>query len=879
MKIPEASGASITAEAMKHAENVINAGDYGAIPSSETAACDPVLTTEAINRCIAAAAISGGGTVVIPAGEYLVYTIRLASHVTLYLSEHAVLRAAQPGVRTAEGITKGEHGNVLHPEENPYAGIQDFGHSYFANSMIYGQDLTDVMICGPGLLDGSRINPETGVREYVLQGHDPEWDTGDTQRRSEPDLREWFGNKCISLLRCRNVVLADFSLTIGGHFAVLATGCTNLLIDRVLLDTNRDALDVDACQDVTIRDSVFNSLTDDGLVLKSSYGAGKFMPIRNVLIERCTVCGYDAGSVYGKKYTREKAVATDRCGATGRIKFGTESTCGYDLVTIRDTVFRQCRGFALEAVDGSDLTNVIFERCTMDGVTTAPIYLRAGDRGRFPVTGISKSEKVTAPAPNVRLDNLSWVLPDLDFYQKWPAKRYTPSYRRTKKVSVDGRASFAVVDPENPAAVNPANLAEKDGKYYSRVYVEGQGYVSEEGEPLSAAEQAMRANANGSERPARISGVRIADVTVRNADPRYPILIMGLPGDPVENVEIENVSVETRGGLSLRDAVEQRQLNTAWAFSQYQAQPMVQSLPWLVNSFFVKNEGLLPRADWDPETGTWKEDPYNVPELPDVYPEPSNWGILPAYGIYARHVRNLTVRNYTLTAKVPDGRHPIVLDDVSDAVFAGIRLPENGAAEAFAFVTDRFRRPLWQEYLPDVPYHTETVTGVEVPMGAAVRLVSVDAPAPGTPQDSLYSFPTVPVPENGYHYPVPTEQMPLPRTVFRPFLEAAPVTEASVGTRLTIPLRYRDPASEALPEGFAVPAGNDQFLYDPNVPAQKAQIRLSVSNLPAGAVYDEADGAVIWTPEKKDAGDHTFTVILDDGVIPEVSTLTIRVTA
>ena len=72
MKIPEASGASITAEAMKHAENVINAGDYGAIPSSETAACDPVLTTEAINRCIAAAAISGGGTVVIPAGEYLV---------------------------------------------------------------------------------------------------------------------------------------------------------------------------------------------------------------------------------------------------------------------------------------------------------------------------------------------------------------------------------------------------------------------------------------------------------------------------------------------------------------------------------------------------------------------------------------------------------------------------------------------------------------------------------------------------------------------------------------------------------------------------------------------------------------------------------------
>ena len=70
-------------------------------------------------------------------------------------------------------------------------------------------------------------------------------------------------------------------------------------------------------------------------------------------------------------------------------------------------------------------------------------------------------------------------------------------------------------------------------------------------------------------------------------------------------------------------------------------------MPWLVNTFFAKNEALLPRIGWDPAAncggGAWVDDPYNVPEMPREYPEPSNFGILPAYGLYARHVRGLTV--------------------------------------------------------------------------------------------------------------------------------------------------------------------------------------------------------------------------------------------
>ena len=36
------------------------------------------------------------------------------------------------------------------------------------------------------------------------------------------------GNKAIALKNCRNVLLRDFSVLKGGHFALLATGVDNL---------------------------------------------------------------------------------------------------------------------------------------------------------------------------------------------------------------------------------------------------------------------------------------------------------------------------------------------------------------------------------------------------------------------------------------------------------------------------------------------------------------------------------------------------------------------------------------------------------------------------------------------------------------------------
>nr|WP_296440222.1 hypothetical protein [uncultured Acetatifactor sp.] len=902
--IPEATGASIRPRNLiKHKRFLIT--DFGA---REDAA--PALNTKAINSAIQTAAMEGG-TVVIPEGTFHIYTILLKSNVNLYLSEGAVLAAARTDIIHSYEKQSGEGGNYKEPEVNLYVGLQDHGHSYFSNSMIYGSDLENIMICGKGLITGGRFDEESGILEYVLQGGDP---AEPMSREAKGHQDEWFGNKGIALVRCENVVLEDFSVTIGGHFAVIAEGCDNLYVNHILVDTTRDALDIDCCRDVTVRDTVCNSLTDEGLCLKASFGAGVFRPLQNVLIEDCTVCGYDPGSVYAGEYTRDKLIALDRCGPTGRLKFGSEATCGYHLVTIRRVKFDRSRGFCMESVDCSSLTNVIFEDCVLDNVSSSPIFLRAGDRARFPVTGNVSSSAYPAPDTNVRLDDRNWVLPNERAYHCYPARRYAPHYNRTKTVTVDGHSSFEIVDPDNPVQCNPANYQEIDGHYYLKTwqsesyaqkdtssqgssrqnngaqYPEAHGaYVADLSRELEKADLPLYANAIGSPTMATVSNVMIRNVTITNADPRYPVLLMGLTDSHMKNIVLENISVEYRGGLTMEHAVEQRQLNTEWKFSQFHTKERVQNLPWLVNTFFSKSEGLLPRADWDPQNNCWKDDPYNVPELPDAYPEPSNWGILPAYGLFAKHVDGLTLRNIRFSCKVPDGRHVCVFDDVTDVCVDGMEAYCARDVAPIAIVTDHYRRRTNAENVPEQPYFTTKVTGLELqrPLllsdgtkdsepravhekSRCIWEVEINAPAPGTPQDSLYPLPTAPCQETGYRFRVETDNYPLPLTVYRPYIRPVAPARVRPGEACHIILNVRNPASDISDITSDGRMYNGQ-IRRPNysVKGVVSPLLISCDHLPEGAAFDAAAMEFSWTPARSQKGEHLIAFAVDDGLMPE----------
>lgn len=870
IKIKQATGTSITyADLYKERTFIIT--DFGA----KAGGC-PLANTKAINDAISAAHEVKGATVVIPEGEFKTYTIRLQSNVNIYITKNAVLQAAKTDITKSYQKQQGEGGNYDEPEVNLYAGLQDHGHTYFANSLIYGENLENIMIYGEGLINGSCIDKETGLREYVLQGGDP---FDNPMRNEKGHTGEWFGNKAIALVSCKNIVFKDFSILIGGHFAIIAEGVTNLLADHILVDTTRDAFDIDCCQNVTVINCVFNSLTDDALVLKASYGAGIFMPTKNVLIEDCSVSGYDAGSVYAKKYTKDKLIATDRCGPTARVKLGTESTCGYDLVTIRRVKFDRSRGFALEAVDVSDLSNIIFTDSTMDNVSSSPIFIRAGERGRFPVTGNSTKEVVNAEEGNVRLDNVNWVLPNTKDYESYSAKRYIPSYQRDKTVSVDGHSEITIVNQEEPTKINGGNIAEIDGKFYLMSYDnEEKKYLPDMSKEISTDKLCLYANAVGKNHLPKVYNIEISNIKVTNADPRYPMILMGLTDSPIQNVVIKNIDVEYRGGLKMEHAVEQRQLNTNWKYTQYETKTSIQTLPWLVNTFFLKSEGLLPRLDWDEEKNEWKEDPYNVPEMPEVYPEPSNWGILPAYGLYARHVEGLELSDIKLRFKVEDERHAIVLDDIKDVTIERLDASIAKDVALIAKVTNHYKRHTNLEYVLDEEYFTTQVTNFEVNAHTPIEEIVVNAPAPGTPNDKFYSNPTIPIPENGYSYKINTKNYPLPQTVFRPFLMTSDEQLVKANEELHLELKVRNPAAETTMEE------TDGFIYneavthkDYIVEGVESKIKISIKNLPDGAEFDEENACLIWKPNEKQIGDYELIVVMDDGILKEEAKVSIKV--
>ena len=121
------------------ASTFYNIRDFGAKGDGKT------LDTEAINKAIDAASSKGGGTVYFPAGIYLSFSIRLKSNITIYLDNGSTLLAADPA----------EHkGTYDLPEANEFDMYQDFGHSHWKNSLMWGIGIENFAIIGQGKIDG-----------------------------------------------------------------------------------------------------------------------------------------------------------------------------------------------------------------------------------------------------------------------------------------------------------------------------------------------------------------------------------------------------------------------------------------------------------------------------------------------------------------------------------------------------------------------------------------------------------------------------------------------------------------------------------------------------------------------------------------------------
>jgi hypothetical protein len=133
-----------------------------------------------------------------------------------------------------------------------------------------------------------------------------------------------------------------------------------------------------------------------------------------------------------------------------------------------------------------------------------------------------------------------------------------------------------------------------------------------------------------------------------------------------------------------------------------------------------------------------------------------------------------------------------------------------------------------------------------------METVNVDHPSPGTPPDTLYTYPTAPSTDHPYSYAIADDKYPLPLTVHRPSFDWIGPQRIAAGQLLE----------------FQVTARN---------PAPGAKLAYSAASLPSGATFDGASRTFSWTPTARQAGAYSVKFTADDTALPESITATIVV--
>jgi hypothetical protein len=150
-----------------------------------------------------------------------------------------------------------------------------------------------------------------------------------------------------------------------------------------------------------------------------------------------------------------------------------------------------------------------------------------------------------------------------------------------------------------------------------------------------------------------IKRVAISNVVVSDADPRYGSIITGFPGHDVEDVKLSGIRILYRGGLTLDDVARQ---------------PADK-----VNTFFFRG-GVPPR------------EPYATPEREKEYPEPSMFGMMPAYGFFIRHAKGIQMTDVNIGTMTEDRRPPFVLEDVKGIEFSHVQAQKADGVPSFVLI-------------------------------------------------------------------------------------------------------------------------------------------------------------------------------------------------
>jgi len=244
------------------ARSVFDVRDYGAISDGQTK------NTEAIHAAIAACTAAGGGTVHIPAGQYVTGAIFLQNNVTLHVDAGATILGSED--MSDYPIIDGRWEGI---ERRHYA------------SLINGDGLENVAITGRGTLDAR----------------------GRIWWKAYKEL-EYARGRLIGLYRCTNVLIEGVTLKNSPAWTVHPVYCDNVTMHDLTIinpedSPNTDGINPDSCRNVRISNCHID-VGDDCIAIKCGKdedGRRVNRPCENITITNCTMLAGHGGVVIGSE--------------------------------------------------------------------------------------------------------------------------------------------------------------------------------------------------------------------------------------------------------------------------------------------------------------------------------------------------------------------------------------------------------------------------------------------------------------------------------------------------------------------------------------------------------------------------------------------------
>lgn len=281
--IVTAAGVVWPAQAAIGGRSVFNVRDYGATGDGKT------LETKALNEAVVACAAAGGGTVFVPAGQYLTGTVELKSHVTLDLDAGAtILGSENPDDYPATKSVWGDDREMMAP-------------------LIYAVDAENIAITGRGTIDGQGAIWWRRVRLNEPKKFPPGPQT-DEDRAEAAKLARGRPHM-IRPVRCMDVLIEHVSLRNSAEWNIHPMLCENVRVEGVTITAppinahNTDGIDPESCRNVQILNCRIDT-GDDCVTLKSGIDAlGRKMgrPDENITIANCVMYRGHGGVTIGSE--------------------------------------------------------------------------------------------------------------------------------------------------------------------------------------------------------------------------------------------------------------------------------------------------------------------------------------------------------------------------------------------------------------------------------------------------------------------------------------------------------------------------------------------------------------------------------------------------